>query len=528
MLNSNNPEAFEALQWLRENMTDVERENQDAPAPRPKRPKLKGRRRSPAAWRRPADPGPEKLVEGTYIASAPSEATGVSPKTLTAAQREQFALASRRLERSHTFQRARLIDPARVIVPMQPQRLALLARSAERTVSPRQHREIDMVRLKFRSKIRGLTREHVQDSLLRITAALPAKPLSRTMFRDALRRDLRSYLTEDVISVVADEIMGAVSETNLAQILPRGISQHLAPITATKPERFNSRPVKAAKKKRVPATRNLSLDDAPRRKSKIKQPVTGAGSQAPARDVPVVTMDVTPKRSMPDADSTLRTLQNTDLVRDFAPVVDALIPLFRILHSDGQPHATRIFLDALDNRFALVVPRQTLQKCRSAFRPTSTTLDDVQRLPTTHGLVIQERGAELTAWTITPEYGEAATVKLSDLQRFLGQGTPPRFSYEVVGSRKSTNGLAMRDLASFASTLRSREPGIFPLTAIHRGQTSHEWTERQMRRMGEKNAHRVREHLRKLPTSGDRVVVHEHARYGMRGLSDTRMRIHLL
>lgn len=530
MLKSNNPDAFAALQSLRKSMAEAGPSSRKSsgigtvraiPAPRPKNSSKEQRPSVTAAAR-------ASQIARSSAEKPPTKPVDTGPKVLSAAQREHFHLASGRLEQSRSAKLCASTGGSLTIVAQQPQRRALQARDAERNVTSRQHRAIDAVRLKFRSDIRGLTPEHVLDALLRVTADLPPKPVTRTMFHDALQRDLRTYLAPEVSRLVADRIMGTVNESNLAAILPRGIN-HPTTASAQSPSRQltapKDRPVRSAP---TEVTAALAPVKKPKPKRQIDHPAHTVVTPPSVRDTPVATVDVSPTRSLPDPASILQTLQNTDLVRDFDPVVKALFPVFRVLHSGGQPHATRIFLDALENRFAIVVPRPTLQKCRSAFRPPSTTLDDVQRLPTTYGIVIQERGAELTAWTITPEYGEAATVKISDLQRYLRLGTPPRFTYEVVGSRKSTKGHAMRDLASFALKLRSRDPGIFPISADGKGRTRHEWTERQLRRMREKNPHRVREHLRKLPTTGEKVIVREHARYGLRGLSDTRMRVHLL
>lgn len=366
-----------------------------------------------------------------------------------------------------------------------------------------------------------MTTEHVTDTLTRVAAALPKKPVTRGMLHEALVRDLGTYMQAATSKAAAEQIMAVTDDVSVAALSPVGSLQ-----ATSSPPRRSHRVTKPPSAPPIPSTPARQTPQ--KRKKKQSPEVSAPAIRRRLEDAPVVVTEVRPGRPLKGAASDLRALQNTDLMREFGNAVDTLTRIFQNLRSDNQEMSTGVFLHALHNRFAIVVPKSSLRACRAMFRQPSTHLEDVQRLPTTHGIVVQEGGSELMAWNITPEYSEAATVKITDLQQFLSSRRPPRFTYEVLSPRKSTRGMAMRDLATFAEALRHRESGIFPLSADTSGRSVSQWTTEHLRRMGEKNPHRVRQHLRTIPTTGEKVLVKEHSRYGVRGVDDTRVRLRLL
>ncbi|ASK66184.1 hypothetical protein CFK39_10585 [Brachybacterium avium] len=76
------------------------------------------------------------------------------------------------------------------------------------------------------------------------------------------------------------------------------------------------------------------------------------------------TLQIVPHIAPETASPLLRTLRETDLAQDFASGLTALTAVFSALHAGKQPHVTGVFLDALENRFALVVSADALQESR--------------------------------------------------------------------------------------------------------------------------------------------------------------------
>lgn len=202
--------------------------------------------------------------------------------------------------------------------------------------------------------------------------------------------------------------------------------------------------------------------------------------------------------------------------------------VFSALHAGQQPHVTGVFLDALENRFALVVSADGLRESRQSFGRPHAALEDAHGLPTTKGIVLTDRGSRLMAWRMDNISAECASIELNALSSYLTRGVLPSMRYEVAGRRDASPGAGLRDLAGFALNLRLRESQLRPLAVDGAGSTTREWTGKQLRRMGHKNPHRVREHLRLVPTTGERTVVTEHSRFGVPGRTDTKLRIRLL
>lgn len=515
MLRNSNPDAFAALKDLRASMSAAEHD-------------AKITLQTEAAWSQHEKKTAKKRKKITSQASsAPSAARqrsgGRRPATSRTTETVKSAKPSRRARYSAQPPSAvsRSVPPTRaLIVPRQPIRLMPQTRDASKSLNSAQRATISKISETFRRQRTGLTTEHVADALTRVAAALPKKSVTRGMLREALVRDLGTYMQAATSKMAAEQIMAVTDDIAVAALSPVGSLQ------ATSTQSRNSH--QAVKPPSAPTIPRIPARQKPQKKKQQKLEAPAPAIRRRLEDAPVIVTEVRPGRPLKDAASDLRTLQNTDLMREFGTALDTLTRIFQTLRSGNQEMSTGVFLHALHNRFALVVPKSSLRACRTMFRQPSTHLDDVQRLPTTHGIVVQEHGSELMAWNITPEYGEAATVKITDLQQFLSTGRPPRFTYEVLSPRKSTRGLAMRDLATFAEALRHRESGIFPLSADASGRSVSEWTTEHLRRMGEKNPHRVRQHLRTIPSTGEKVLVKEHSRYGVRGVDDTRVRLRLL
>lgn len=524
MLKHNNPDAFASLKNLRSSLSAAEHEARtaaEADMAWEQQPRRKQPRRKPV----PPDLARMQRVPAlrTNAGSGPASASAVPTQAArTRSPRRKGRTSIATSTQQAASRRTPVSLTGALIVPRQPVRLVPLTHQARQRLLPAQRAAIRRIEDGFRKYRTGLTADHVADSLARVVATLPNKPLTRVMLQELLARDLHSYMQIDTSRMVSERIMNATDDGALTDLSPVGVAPRSTTARVTTPSPRSFQPS-------TPSPRPSQAQ--PSKRSTAKALSASPADQHTASDlvdVPVVVAEVRPRRGLSDPTIALHVLQNTDLLRDFDTALTTLNGIFRVLHTGNHEQATSVFLHALPNRFALVVPRTSLQKCRSAFRSSATTLDDVQRMPTTHGLVIQERGAELMAWSITPEYGEAASVKITDLQQFLSHGRPPRFTYEVLGPRKSTRGTAMRDLATFAMALRSRESGIFPLSVSQNGRSETRWTPDQLRRMGEKSPHRVRQHLRTLPTTGEKITVQEHARYGARGLHDDRLRLHLL
>lgn len=522
MLRNSSPDAFESLQAIRAALEGVEA---PAAATRQMPPARNAMNTTQPRTQTAASPSPspqrtdEKTRARMHVAfRSASRARPSSPLAFASIDKPSPAASEAPPPSSSSFPEVLAAAP----LPDSPGSLATRTWASSAKLTKTQKLAIGRVQGSVQRGSTGLPATQVRDAMVRAVASLPMEPLSLEMMRAALRRELAVSFAAEAVEHAANVVVRVINATLLAELSPLVRTRIATPA----PRPMQTVPIvtpKATKRNPSPVTERPT--------SSLPTPPIPVPRHEPETkrllDVPVTTVTVSPTLVISDPQAALHLLQNTDLVKDFGTVLDTLTTVLQALHSGGQSHVTRLFLDAIENRFALVVPTVTSEKSRRTFRPPATALKDVQRLPTTHGLVIQERGAELSAWNISPQHGEVTSVKISELQRYLRNGTPPRFTHEVTGPWKTTRGQSMRDLACFTELLRKHDGGIYPLFVDAHGNTQREWTDRQLRRIGKKEPHRVREHLRRLH-SGQIVTVSRHTRGGTQQWVEARMRIRLL
>ena len=356
--------------------------------------------------------------------------------------------------------------------PRQLLNLAARSRNARLSLTPSQTSAVTRTSFLVKNRLTGVDPVQTEDALVRAITAFQY-PAAGTTFRDQLVRELRRCYEAGTAQRTADRVLAVAPLDKLIS-------------TATSAE----------------------------------------GGELV--EVPVETASAVPHEVLIDRDAALRILTGTDVAEDFASVLEMLKVVFRSLRQGVQPHITSVFLRALDNRFAVIVVQEALRRSRRGFAKSAATLEDVQELPTTRGIVILDGGSRLSAWDVTPEHAVVSSIELNALRSYLRTGQPPDFNYEIVGPGQKTPGPAMRDLAGIAHTLRSRDHGIHPVSVDAQGQTKTEWSLMHLRRMGAKSPHRVREHLRTVPATGRKTVVQEHARHGLGGAAPRAMRIRIL
>ena len=347
-----------------------------------------------------------------------------------------------------------------------------------------------------------LTGAQVRRALAHAVATMPRRTLTRAQLNAALYRELIREHSPFTARREAQGILRAIEDQDLRE---------LSPVAPAPPRKLP----------RLPATPPPT-------------PTTAPPGGTPRAKWPQIT--TVPTQTLALADHDLRfdsaaiehTLRTTDFAHDFKTVLQALRVVFQQLHQAGQPHVTRVFLGAVDNKFAIVSPRESLQESRRRYPITQVTLDGVQLLPATRGFVILDGGNRLSAWHVTTETAEVASMDVNALRSYLTKHRMPEMSYDVVSTYQRSTGSAMRDLASIAAYLRERESGLRPLLVDERGRTQREWSPQHLDRMGEKAPHRVREHLRALPTSGEKTIVREHGRFLLGGWPTTTVRMYLL
>lgn len=493
MLNKNNPEAYESLLSLQKEMRAVA-------TPQP-------------AYMTRSRPGEKKPVEGPRSHAAPGKvpvagsADALAPRT----PGMKPTLAPKLPIRSPIAVETSTPSLINGTTDTVPARTGGHPHPQLPELSPTQLVALEYVSKALERNPGGLTQLEAHRALVRAVANLPRQQLNRSRLYDALFVELLRHQSPLTSRLAATSILHSVGDQNLCALSPVAV--------AKPPERRLPRASRTTRTQFTPAPRSTTP---PKKTKPPKRP------KAPITDMPVHTVSFGQHPVDFDSAKALRLLRETDVARDFKTILDTLRLIFTQLHGSGQPHATRLFLEAADNRFAIVVPKESLRESRSRYPKTTVMLSDIQRLPTTRGFVILEGGNRLAAWRVTPDSAEISTIELNALRTYLTKLQPPQMTYEVIGPRQRSAGSGLRDLAGIAGYLRERESGLRPLTVDGNGRTSREWTEKQLRRMGEKSPHRVREHFRKVPSTGEKTIVSEHSRYGPRGWTNTTVRMFLL
>lgn len=488
MLRHSHPDAHDVLRSLRR---DIEEEHPSekarVPAPKPARP-----------GRTPPSPGREPLRERpSRSQDLPSSQTRHPEKALEASGTTSRIAAPRPTQTSRAAKRPALRPRTgdRPLTAEQKKAQAQLAAETRRAEASVPSDLLAYIDLKLRTKknrLAGVSVTVAREALLRVVAATHTRKVPYSEIPVLLRRELRRELPSQTATRTAERVLTIVEPYQLI------------------PQRPSSTPWQKAKA--VPCRNDIPAP--PRSK--------------PATRATNTTLDISEHELPKDPSTLYRMLRETDLARDFGYGVMVLTDVFRALHAGQQPHVTGVFLDVLANRFALVVTPEGLRESRKDFDRANAALEDVQNLPTTKGIVLTDRGNRLMAWRMDHATAECASIEINALSSYLTKGLLPSVKYEVAGRRDGSAGAGLRDLAGFARNLRTRESRLRPLAVDGSGSTTREWTGKQLRRMGHKNAHRVREHLRLIPTTGERTVVSEHSRYGVPGWTETTLKIRLL
>ena len=488
MLRHSHPDAHDALQSLRREL-QAERpaEKIRMPAPKPARPartppspgRKSQRERAPRSQDLPSSQTrrPEKAPEASRTTSR-----------VTAPRPSQPSRAARRPAlRAHTGHRPLTAEQKKAQAKLESE-----TRRAEASTPSDLRASIDLELRNKKNRLAGVSVTIAREALLRVIAATHARKVPSSEIPTLLRRELRRELPSQTATRTAERVLAIVEPF---QLIPQG-------------------------KASIPPSRTKAVAhqrDAP-----------AHPKAAPEKRASDSTLQITEHEPPKHSPALYRMLRETDIAHDFASGITVLTAVFQALHAGQQPHVTGVFLDALENKFALVVSAEGLRESRKSFGRAHAALEDVQNLPTTKGVVLADRGSRLMAWRMDHVAAECASIELNALSSYLTKGVPPSMKYEVAGRRDGSAGSGLRDLAGFAQNLRTRESRLRPLAVDGAGFTTREWTGKQLRRMGHKNAHRVREHLRLVPTTGERTVVSEHSRYGVPGWTETTLKIRLL
>lgn len=488
MMRYSHPDAHDALQSLR---WDIQAEHSvekaRTPAPKQNQPA----RKPPVPNRQPPREQPPRNQDlGRSPKRRPGKVLEASGTTSCAAapRSPQASSAARRPAlRAHTGH-----QPLTAEQKNAQARLASKTRRAETSAPSDLRAYIDLELRAKKYRLAGVSVTIVREALLRVIATTHTRDVPYAEIPALLRRELRRELPSQTATRTAERVLAIVEPY---QLIPRC----KAPAPPSKTKEF------------------------PRKKASPAPPKAGPVSRAS-----ISTLQISEHEPPKDSSALYRMLRETDLAHDFGSGITVLTAVFRSLHAGQQPHVTGVFLDALENKFALVVSAEGLRESRKFFGRAQAALEDVQNLPTTKGIALSDRGNRLMAWRMDHVSAECASIEINALSSYLTKGVLPSMKYEVAGRRDGSAGAGLRDLAGFALNLRSRESKLRPLAVDGSGSTTREWTGKQLRRMGHKNPHRVREHLRLVPTTGERTVVSEHSRFGVPGWTETTVKIRLL
>lgn len=488
MLRHSHPDAHDALRSLRRDIqAEQPAEKARIPAPKPARPS-----------RRPPTPGRESPRERpSRSQDLPSSQTRHPEEALEASGTTSRIAAPRSPQTSKAARRTALradtgYKPLTAEQKKARAQLVSETRRAEESAPPDLRAHIDMKLRTKKNRLAGVSVTVARAALLRVIAATHSRVVPYSEIPALLRRELRRELPSQTATRTAERVLAIVEPYQL-------IPQRKASATPSRPKAVPRKRDVPAQSKAAPVTRALDS-----------------------------TLQISEHEPPGDSSTLYRMLRETDMARDFGSGIGVLTAVFRALHAGQQPHVTGVFLDALENKFALVVSAEGLRESRKSFGRAQAALEDVQNLPTTKGIVLTDRGNRLMAWRMDHATAECASIEINALSSYLTKGVLPSMKYEVAGRRDGSAGPGLRDLAGFAMNLRTRESRLRPLSVDGSGGTSREWTGKQLRRMGHKNSHRVREHLRLVPTTGERTVVSEHSRYGVPGWTETTVKIRLL
>lgn len=268
-------------------------------------------------------------------------------------------------------------------------RLEFWTKQAKESVPPGLIRHFDEVLQAKWKRPPGVPLDSVRDARIRVVATTHSRHVPHTDVPALLRRVLRKDRPSEAASRTAERVLKIVGPQLL---LPPGASS-----AGVQPASAPSRGSKAS----VPSPERAA-----------RQPIAS-------------NLQIAPHQAPENASSLHRILRQTDIAQNFASGLTALTAVFNALHAGKQPRVTGVFLDALENRFALVLSTEELRESRDGFGRPYATLNDVQGLPTTMGLVITDRGSRLSAWRMDHVSDECATIEINAISSYLSRGRLP-------------------------------------------------------------------------------------------------------
>jgi hypothetical protein len=229
----------------------------------------------------------------------------------------------------------------------------------------------------------------------------------------------------------------------------------------------------------------------------------------------------------PDGRTILTALETTDARHNFHEVLTALERVFSSLHTGPTRMGAGVVLEAIANRFAVIVTKEARSAAlRSA--PVSATFDQLVSLPATRGLIYHRERAKIAAWSMSEEECHVVAVELADLRAYLLTGEVPSFVTEKIrAGHDESDGPEMRELAGVAIAIQRDDSDFLPLWLSPRGRTIGTWSEAHLRRMRKSDPFKVREHLRRLE-SGRITTVQEYTKNGYLDWADGKTRLHFL
>src|SRR5699024_561034 len=436
MLRHSHPDAHDALRSLCQDIqAEQPADKARMPAPRPARPS----RRPPTPGRKPPREQPSRSQDLPSSQSKhPEEALEASGTTsrIAAPRSPQTSKAARRTAlRAGTGYKPLTAEQKKARA-----QLVSETRRAEESAPPDLRAHIDMKLRTKKNRLAGVSVTVARAALLRVIAATHSRVVPYSEIPALLRRELRRELPSQTATRTAERVLAIVEPYQL-------IPQRKASATPSRPKAVPRKRDVPAQSKAAPVTRALDS-----------------------------TLQISEHEPPADSSTLYRMLRETDMARDFGSGIGVLTAVFRALHAGQQPHVTGVFLDALENKFALVVSAEGLRESRKSFGRAQAALEDVQNLPTTKGIVLTDRGNRLMAWRMDHATAECASIEINALSSYLTKGVLPSMKYEVAGWRDGSAGPGLRDLAGFAMNLRTRESRLRPLSVDGSGGTSREWT----------------------------------------------------
>lgn len=227
-----------------------------------------------------------------------------------------------------------------------------------------------------------------------------------------------------------------------------------------------------------------------------------------------------------DRRATYDLLGSLDASREFGRAVIELQKVFRDMRLSSKRSDTLTFEEAAENKLAVALTSSGAAAVER-LSPASVRLKDVQRLPSTRGLVLFAARNRVASWDVSVDRARLVSMSLTGIRDFLQNGYVPTIQQESIGHYGETSGSSMRLVAGIAAGIRSGEEGVLPLRVGRGGETLRSWGEAEMARMGTGKPHSVRSHLR-TTASGTVTEVRRHARGGAQEWEASEVKVRIL